>query len=116
MYSLQNCLSYDDLLRQDVVAEGGLKCQRRAASLLSVDALVRVGDVEEEVFLVVLLVEAAHGGRGGRDHVVDEEEEGVFGAEGDALADQEVELAHRQVGGNLRNKDHHNLLETLHNL
>ena len=50
---------------------------------LPVDALVWVGDVEEEVVLVVLLVEAAHGGRGGRDHVVHEEEQGVLGAEGD---------------------------------
>lgn len=63
----------------------------------SVDGLVRVGDVEEVVFFVVLLVERPHGGRGGRDHVVDEKEEGVLGPQRHTLADQEVELAHRQV-------------------
>ena len=63
----------------------------------SVDGLVRIGDVEEVVFFVVLLVERPHGGRGGRDHVVDEKEEGVLGPQRHTLADQEVELAHRQV-------------------
>jgi len=63
----------------------------------SVDGLVGVGDVEEVVFFVVLLVERPHGGRGGRDHVVDEKEEGVLGPQRHTLADQEVELAHRQV-------------------
>jgi len=63
----------------------------------SVDRLIRVGDVEEVVFFVVLLVERPHGGRGGRDHVVDEKEEGVLGPQRHTLADQEVELANRQV-------------------
>jgi len=63
----------------------------------SVDGLVGVGDVEEVVFFVVLLVERPHGGRGGRDHVVDEKEEGVLRPQRHTLADQEVELAHRQV-------------------
>ena len=53
---------------------------------------------------MVLLVEAAHGGGGGGDGVVDEEEECVLGAQRDALADQEVELAHGQVGGDLNEK------------
>ena len=63
-----------------------------ARHLSSVDALVRVGDVEEEVLLVVLLVEAAHGGGGWRDHVVDEEEEGILGPQADPLANEEIEL------------------------
>ena len=33
------------------------------------------------------------------DHVVDEEEEGVFRPQGDPLPDEEVELTHCQVGG-----------------
>ena len=41
---------------------------------------------------MVLLVEAAHGGGGWRDHVVDEEEEGVLGPEADPLANEEIEL------------------------
>ena len=44
------------------------------------------------------LIESAHRGAGRRNDVVDEEEEGVFRPQVDALADEEVELAHRQVG------------------
>ena len=62
---------------------------RETFSLLSsVHALVRVGDVEEEVVLMVLLVEGPHGGGGGRDHVVHEEEQGVLGAEGDSETEE----------------------------
>ena len=76
-----------------------LKAHMTPITLLSsVDRLVRVGDVEEEVFFVVLLVEGAHGGGGRWDHVVDEEEEGVLRPKADPLPDEEVELAHRQVG------------------
>lgn len=41
--------------------------------LSSIDTLVRVGDVQKEVVLVVFLVEAAHGGGGRGDDVVHEE-------------------------------------------
>jgi len=45
----------------------------------------------------VLLVQCPHGGRCRRYHVVHEEEEGVVGTQIDALADEEIELTHRQV-------------------
>lgn len=48
---------------------------------------------------MVLLVKAAHGGRGRGDDVVDEEEEGVLRPQADPLSDQEVELADSQVRG-----------------
>merc|ERR1719367_1310569 len=67
--------------------------------LFSVCALVRVGDVQEEVLFVVLLIECSHGGRGGRECVVDEEEECVLRPEADPLPDEEVELSDRQVRG-----------------
>ena len=44
------------------------------------------------------LVEGPHGSRGGRECVVDEEEERVLGPEADALPDEEVELADGEVG------------------
>jgi len=48
---------------------------------------------------VVFLVEAAHGGGGRGDDVVDEEKESVLGPQADPLPDQEVELANSQVRG-----------------
>jgi len=71
----------------------------RIISLLSVCAFVRVGDIKKEVLLVVLLVKGSHGGRGGRECVVDEEEECVLRPEADPLPDEEVKLADGQVGG-----------------
>ena len=38
------------------------------------------------------LIEAAHGGRGRGDHIVDEEEEGILWPQTDSLANEEVEL------------------------
>jgi len=49
---------------------------------------------------MVLLVQRSHGGRGRGNHVVDEEEEGIFGAETDPLSDEEVELANGEIRGN----------------
>lgn len=63
----------------------------------SVDVFVRECYIEEEVFIVVLLVERPHGGRGGRNDVVDKEEQRVFGPQVDALPDQEVELPDGQI-------------------
>jgi hypothetical protein len=47
----------------------------------------------------VFLVDAAHERGGGRQHLIDKDEDGLFWAELDALADHVDELAHRQVGG-----------------
>ena len=61
----------------------------------SVHALVGVGDVQEEVLLVVLLIKASHGCRGRGDHIVDEEEEGILRPQADSFANEEVELERR---------------------
>ena len=45
---------------------------------------------------MVLLVEAAHGGGGRWNDVVNEEEEGVLRPQADSLADEEIKLK-RQV-------------------
>ena len=47
----------------------------------------------------MLLVNGAHQGRGRRQDLVDEDEDGLFGRELDALADDVDELADGQVGG-----------------
>ena len=58
-----------------------------------------VRDVKESVLVLVLLVDAAHqrGGRG--QHLVDEDEDGLFRRQLDALADHVDELADGEVGG-----------------
>jgi len=65
--------------------------------LLSVNALVAVGNVQKEILLVVLLVQRAHGRARRRNDVVHEEEERVLGPQMDSLSDQEVELANSQI-------------------
>jgi len=64
---------------------------------VSIDGLIAVGDVEEEVLLVMVLIEGSHRRTGRRDHVIHEEEERVFGTQMDALSDQEIELSDSQV-------------------
>lgn len=66
----------------------------------SIDALVTVGDIKKEVFLVVLLIKRAQGRARGRDHVINEEKEGIFGTQVDPLPNEEVELPNGQVGWN----------------
>ena len=56
--------------------------------ILSIDTLIGISDVEKEVFLVVFLVQTAHGGGGRRDHVVHEEKQGVFGAQTEKKTNQ----------------------------
>lgn len=72
--------------------DANVACLRR-----SVDALVRVSDVQKEILFVVLLIEAAHGGRGRWDHIVDKEEEGILWPQTDSLANEEVELPNGQI-------------------
>lgn len=67
--------------------------------LIAVDILVRVGNVQEVVVLVVLTVERAHCGRCGWDDVVHKEEQGILGTQVNSLTDQEIELAYGQVSG-----------------
>lgn len=70
------------------------------ALMSSVDTLVRVGDVQKEVLLVVLLVKAAHRGGGWGDDIVYEEKQGIFGAQADSLTNEEVKLSDSQIRGN----------------
>jgi hypothetical protein len=82
--------------------------------LLSEGVLARVGDVQEAVLVLrmleteeqedggtclVLLVYGAHQRGGGRQHLVDEDEDGLLRRQLDALADDVDELADGQVGG-----------------
>ena len=50
-----------------------------------------------EIAYLVLLVDAAHERGGGRQDLVDEDEDGLFRRELDALADDVDELPNRQV-------------------
>lgn len=63
----------------------------------SVDVFIRECYIEEEIFVVVLLVERAHGGRGRRNDVVDKEKQRVFRPQVDALPDQKVKLPNGQI-------------------
>ena len=47
----------------------------------------------------MLLVDAAHQRGGRRQHLIDEDEDGLFRAELDAFTDDVDELSDRQVGG-----------------
>ena len=85
------------------LAEGVLT---RVAVISSVNVLgvwrrvgVNVRDVKEAVLVFVLLVDRAHESGGGREHLIDEDEDGLLGRELDALADHVDELAHGEVRG-----------------
>jgi hypothetical protein len=48
---------------------------------------------------LVFLVDGAHERRGRWQHLIDEDEDGLLGAQLDALADHVDELAHGEIGG-----------------
>ncbi len=56
-------------------------------------------DVQEPILVFVLLVDGAHQGRRRRQDLVDEDEDGLFRRQLDALADDIDELADGEVGG-----------------
>lgn len=60
---------------------------------------VNLRDVQEAVLVLVLLVNAAHEGGSGRQDLIDEDEDGLLGAELDALADNVDELSNGEIGG-----------------
>lgn len=64
-----------------------------------IDTFITVGNVEEKVLFMVLLIQLAHGGRGGWNDVVYKEEERILSSQVDSFPDEEVKLAHCQVGG-----------------
>lgn len=80
----------------------GVSCPQLASIylFLSIDTLVTISNVEEIVLLMMFLVEGAHSGTGGRDYIVDKEEECIFRSKVDPLANEKVELANRQVRWN----------------
>ena len=55
-------------------------------------------DVQEAVLVLVLVVDGAHERGRGRQHLIDEDEDGLLRRQLDALADHVDELAHGQVG------------------
>ena len=58
-----------------------------------------VASLDLPVFILVLLIDAAHEGSRGRQDLIDEDENSLLGGELDALADDVDELADSQVGG-----------------
>ena len=60
---------------------------------------VNLRDVQEAVFILVLLIDAAHEGRSRRQDLINEDEDGLFGAELDALANYIDELANSEICG-----------------
>lgn len=60
--------------------------------------LARVGNVQEAVLVLVLLVDAGHQRSGWWQDLVDEDEDGLLWRELDALADDIDELADGEVG------------------
>lgn len=58
-----------------------------------------IRDVQETVLILVLFVDAAHESRSGWQNFVNEDEDGLLGAELDALADDIDELADGQICG-----------------
>lgn len=57
-------------------------------------------DVQEPILVLVLFVNAAHEGRGRREHFIDEDEDSLLWRELDALADDVDELANGEICGN----------------
>ena len=62
--------------------------------------LAGVGDVQQAVLVLVLLVNAGHQCSGWWQELVDEDEDGLLWGELDALADDVDELADGEVGWN----------------
>jgi len=55
--------------------------------LSSIDTLVTVRYVKEEVFFMMFLVQLTHCRTCGRDDIVDKEEQGIFWSQMNSLAD-----------------------------
>lgn len=54
---------------------------------LAIDTLIAVGHIEKIILLMVILIQLAHGSTGGRDGVIDEEEQSIFWPQVDPLSD-----------------------------
>lgn len=62
-------------------------------------AEANIRDVEEAIFVLVLVIDAAHEGSGGREDFIDEDEDCLLGAELDTLANNIDELADSEICG-----------------
>lgn len=58
-----------------------------------------IRDVQEAILILVLLIDTAHQRSRRRQHLIHEDEDGLLGAQLDALADHVDELADREVRG-----------------
>jgi hypothetical protein len=58
-----------------------------------------VRDVQKSVLILVLIIDAAHQSGCRRQNLVDEDEDGLLGAELDTLANDIYELTDSQIGG-----------------
>lgn len=70
-----------------------------SAALCVSQGRLRSGGGDVPILVLVLLVDAAHEGGGGRQDLVDEDEDGLLGGQLDALADDVDELADGEVCG-----------------
>ena len=61
--------------------------------------MLYVRDVEKPILILVLLVNRTHQRSRGRQDLIDEDEDGLLGAQLDPLADHVDELADGEVGG-----------------
>lgn len=61
-------------------------------------ATVYVRDVQEPILILMLLVDTAHKGSGGRQNLIDEDKDRLLRRELDALADDIDELSYCKVG------------------
>jgi hypothetical protein len=70
----------------------------QSASYCTMRSQPNLRDVQEAVLILVLLVDAAHEGSGRGQDLIDEDEDGLLGAELDPLANNVDELPNGQIG------------------
>jgi len=73
--------------------------ENRLQRLAAKGVLSGISDVEEAIFVFVLLIDRAHQSRGRWQHLVDEDEDRLLWRKLDPLADDVDELTDRQVRG-----------------
>lgn len=82
------------------MAAKGVESDLKGRASLTIDAFITVGNVEEIVVVLVLVIQRSHRGAGWWDGVVHEEEECFFRFQRNSLADEEIELPNGKVGRN----------------
>jgi len=73
------------------------KCTRHRSTFFTESILTGIGDIQEAVLVLVFLVDGAHERSGGWQDFIDEDEDGLFWRELDALADDVDKLADSEV-------------------